>query len=155
MLKYNPHKSVIIWLLSGCALIFLMVVIGGITRLTNSGLSMVDWKLVVGMIPPLNEQDWITTFDKYKQFPEYQEVNYMFTLDEFKAIFFWEYIHRLIGRLVGLVFIIPFFYFLIKNKIEGKLIGKWQIFDNRILKPTALRDDNRNIIEFIYILTLV
>ena len=98
MLKYNPHKSVIIWLLTGCALIFLMVVVGGITRLTNSGLSMVDWKLVVGMIPPLNEQDWINTFDKYKQFPEYQEVNYLFTLDEFKAIFFWEYIHRLIGR---------------------------------------------------------
>jgi cytochrome c oxidase assembly protein subunit 15 len=124
MLKYNPHKSVIIWLLTGCALIFLMVVVGGITRLTNSGLSMVDWKLVVGMIPPLNEQDWINTFDKYKQFPEYQEVNYLFTLDEFKAIFFWEYIHRLIGRFVGLVFIIPFFYFLIKNKIQGKLIGK-------------------------------
>ena len=124
MLKNNPHKPVIIWLLTGCVLIFLMVVIGGITRLTNSGLSMVDWKLIMGAIPPLNEQDWIATFNKYKQFPEYKEVNFHFTLEEFKAIFFWEYLHRLIGRLIGLVFIIPFFYFLIKNKIQGKLIGK-------------------------------
>jgi cytochrome c oxidase assembly protein subunit 15 len=124
MLKNNPHKSVIHWLLSGCVLIFLMVVIGGITRLTNSGLSMVDWKLIVGMVPPLTEQDWIVTFNEYKNFPEYKEVNYLFTLEEFKAIFFWEYLHRLIGRLIGLVFIIPFFYFLINNKIQGKLIGK-------------------------------
>ena len=124
MLKNNPHKSVIIWLLSGCALIFLMVVIGGITRLTNSGLSMVDWKLIMGMIPPLTDQDWNTTFNEYKQFPEYKKVNYLFTLEEFKTIFFWEYLHRLIGRLIGLVFIIPFFFFLIKDKIQGKLIVK-------------------------------
>lgn len=122
MLKTNPHKLVILWLLTGCALIFLMVVIGGITRLTNSGLSMVDWKLIMGMVPPLSEQDWIDTFNKYKQFPEYQEVNFMFTLAEFKSIFFWEYLHRLIGRIIGIVFILPFFYFLIKKKITGKLM---------------------------------
>ena len=121
MLKDNPHKPVIIWLLTGCALIFLMVVIGGITRLTNSGLSMVDWNLFMGMVPPLTEQDWIETFNQYKQFPEYKEVNFMFTLDEFKAIFFWEYLHRLIGRVIGIVFIVPFFYFLIKRKISGPL----------------------------------
>ena len=121
-MKNNPHKPVIIWLLTGCLLIFLMVVIGGITRLTNSGLSMVDWKLFMGMIPPLNEQEWIETFNKYKQFPEYQQVNFMFTLDEFKSIFFWEYLHRLIGRIIGMVFIIPFFYFLIKRKLSKKLI---------------------------------
>lgn len=124
MLKNNPHKSVIIWLLSGCTLIFLMVVIGGITRLTNSGLSMVDWKLFMGVIPPLNEQEWLATFEKYKQFPEYQEVNYLFSLNEFKSIFFWEYLHRLFGRLIGLAFIVPFFYFLIRDKISGKLLGK-------------------------------
>jgi cytochrome c oxidase assembly protein subunit 15 len=124
LLNKNPHKSVIIWLLSGCALIFLMVVVGGVTRLTNSGLSMVDWKLIMGMVPPLSEQDWIATFNEYKNFPEYKEVNFMFSLSEFKEIFFWEYIHRLIGRLIGLVFIIPFFYFLVKKKIHGKLIGK-------------------------------
>ena len=121
---YNSKKSVIIWLLTGCALIFLMVIIGGITRLTNSGLSMVDWKLIMGMAPPLSEQDWMNTFNKYKQFPEYQQVNYMFTLEEFKAIFFWEYLHRLIGRIIGMVFIIPFVYFLIKKKITGKLINQ-------------------------------
>lgn len=124
MVKNNPHKSVIIWLLTGCALIFSMVVVGGITRLTNSGLSMVDWKLIMGAIPPLSEQEWIATFDQYKHFPEYQEVNFMFTLEEFKSIFFWEYIHRLLGRLIGLVFIIPFFYFLLKDKIKGKLLVK-------------------------------
>lgn len=122
MLKDNSHKSVIIWLLTGCAIIFLMVVIGGITRLTESGLSMVDWKLFMGMVPPLNEQEWITTFNQYKQFPEYQEVNFMFTLEEFKSIFFWEYLHRLIGRLLGLIFILPFVYFLITKKITGKLV---------------------------------
>jgi len=121
MFKNNPHKSVIIWLLTGCLLIFLMVVIGGITRLTESGLSMVDWKLFMGMVPPLSEQDWIETFNKYKQFPEYQEVNFMFTLEEFKAIFFWEYLHRFIGRILGLVFILPFIYFLLAKKIKGKL----------------------------------
>lgn len=122
MLKNNSHTSVIIWLLTGCAIIFLMVVIGGITRLTESGLSMVDWKLFMGMVPPLNEKDWIETFNQYKQFPEYKEVNFMFTLEEFKSIFFWEYLHRLIGRLLGIVFIIPFIYFIITKKITGKLM---------------------------------
>jgi len=118
----TQDKSVIVWLLTGCLLIFLMVVIGGITRLTNSGLSMVDWKLIMGMIPPLNEQEWMETFEKYKQFPEYQQVNFTFTLSEFKSIFFWEYLHRLIGRLIGLVFVIPFVYFLIQKKLSKKLI---------------------------------
>ncbi|MGB0881688.1 MAG: COX15/CtaA family protein [Vicingaceae bacterium] len=127
MLKDNSHKAVIIWLLTGCALIFLMVVIGGITRLTESGLSMVDWKLFMGMVPPLSEQEWLETFNQYKQYPEYQKVNFMFTLEEFKSIFFWEYLHRLIGRLIGMIFIIPFVYFLIKKKITGKLIGQCTI----------------------------
>lgn len=122
MLKDNSHKSVVIWLLIGCVLIFSMVVIGGITRLTESGLSMVDWKLFMGMVPPLNEQDWIETFNQYKAFPEYKEVNFMFTLKEFKSIFFWEYLHRMIGRLLGVVFIIPFVYFLVSKKIKGKLL---------------------------------
>ncbi len=121
-MKNNPNKSIIYWLLTGCFLIFLMVVIGGITRLTNSGLSMVDWKLFMGAIPPLNEQEWLTTFANYKQYPEYQQVNFMFNLAEFKSIFFWEYLHRLIGRLIGLVFIIPFLYFLIKKKLTKKLV---------------------------------
>ena len=118
--KYN--KGIFIWLLTGCFLIFLMVVIGGITRLTNSGLSMVDWNLFMGAVPPMNEQEWQATFDNYKQYPEYQEVNFDFTLEEFKSIFFWEYLHRMIGRLIGLVFIIPFFYFLIRKKLSKSLV---------------------------------
>lgn len=120
----NPYKSIIYWLFSGCLLIFLMVIIGGITRLTNSGLSMVDWKLIMGMIPPLNEQEWIDTFNQYKKFPEYKEVNFMFALEDFKAIFFWEYLHRLIGRIIGIVFIVPFLYFLIKKKFTKRLMNQ-------------------------------
>ena len=117
----KENISVIVWLLSGCLLIFTMVIVGGITRLTGSGLSMVDWKLLAGSIPPINNQQWVETFEMYKQFPEFQKQNYMFTLEEFKSIFFWEYIHRLLGRLIGLVFIIPFIYFLIKKRLSKKL----------------------------------
>ncbi|NCP46004.1 MAG: heme A synthase [Flavobacteriales bacterium] len=122
LLIQNLNKSIFYWLISGCLLIFLMVLIGGITRLTNSGLSMVEWKLIMGIIPPLNEAQWLEIFDKYKQFPEYQLVNTHFTLDEFKSIFFWEYLHRLLGRIIGLVFIIPFIYFLLKKRLSKKMI---------------------------------
>lgn len=118
----QENISVIVWLLSGCLLIFSMVIIGGITRLTGSGLSMVDWKLFMGAIPPLNELQWMDTFERYKQSPEFQIKNYTMGLAEFKNIFFWEYIHRLLGRLIGLVFIIPFIYFLIKRRLSKKLI---------------------------------
>ena len=100
-----------IWLYSGLVLIALMIIIGGITRLTHSGLSMVEWKLIGGTIPPLNENQWQETFSKYQQFPEYQKINTGMSLSEFKSIFFWEYLHRLLGRLIGLVFIIPFLIF--------------------------------------------
>tara|TARA_B000000532_G_scaffold244255_1_gene243552 strand:+ start:3886 stop:4833 length:948 start_codon:yes stop_codon:yes gene_type:complete len=99
-----------------------MVVIGGITRLTDSGLSMVDWSLVKGAIPPLNQTDWIELFNKYKQTPEFQKINSDYTLKDFKFIFFWEYLHRMIGRLLGVVFILPFLYFLIKKRLNKKLI---------------------------------
>jgi len=118
----NPSRPIIFWLLTGCGLIFLMVIIGGVTRLTNSGLSMVDWNLFMGMIPPLNEEEWLVVFQKYQQFPEYQQVNFHFTLEEFKSIFFWEYLHRLIGRIIGIVFIVPFFYFLIRKKLSKGLV---------------------------------
>lgn len=115
------NKPIIIWLLTGCLLIFLMVIIGGITRLTNSGLSMVDWNPIMGFIPPLNEVDWNVAFEKYKLYPEYQLVNSHFTLEEFKSIFFWEYFHRLIGRVIGVVFLLPFIYFLSKKMLPKKL----------------------------------
>ncbi|OOG65814.1 COX15/CtaA family protein [Flavobacterium sp. A45] len=120
------NKSVIIWLLSGCFLVFVMVVVGGITRLTNSGLSMTDWHLVTDTLPPLTEAKWQEAFDRYKQFPEYQKINIHndFTLSDYKFIYFWEWFHRFIGRIIGLVFIVPFIYFLIKKKIDRATLNK-------------------------------
>jgi cytochrome c oxidase assembly protein subunit 15 len=125
----KENKSVIIWLLSGCFLVFVMVVVGGITRLTNSGLSMTDWHLVTDTFPPLTEAKWQETFEQYKQFPEYQKINIHndFTLSDYKFIYFWEWFHRLIGRVLGFVFIIPFVYFLIKKKIDKDTLNKCYI----------------------------
>ncbi|MFY7730903.1 MAG: COX15/CtaA family protein [Flavobacterium sp.] len=119
-------KGVIIWLLSGCVLVFIMVVVGGITRLTNSGLSMTDWHLVTDTFPPLSEEKWQHAFEEYKKFPEYQKINIHnnFTLDDYKYIYFWEWFHRLIGRVIGMVFIIPFIYFLIKKRIDPSTLKK-------------------------------
>jgi cytochrome c oxidase assembly protein subunit 15 len=119
-MKTKQIKYLTIWLYSGLVLIALMVIIGGITRLTQSGLSMVEWKLIRGIIPPLNDVEWQETFAKYQQFPEYQKINSGMKLAEFKMIFFWEYIHRLIGRLIGLVFIFPFAFFWMKKWLNQK-----------------------------------
>ena len=118
----KKNKAIVTWLLSGCSLIFIMVLVGGITRLTNSGLSMVNWSLFMGAIPPLNDIQWEEIFELYKQSPEFKKINYDYTLSDFKYIFFWEYLHRMIGRLLGLVFIIPFFYFLFKKMLSKKLL---------------------------------
>lgn len=120
------NKSVIIWLLSGCFIVFVMVVVGGITRLTNSGLSMTDWHLVTDTFPPLSDAAWQRAFDEYKKFPEYQKINIHnnFQLADYKFIYFWEWFHRLIGRLLGFVFIIPFVYFLLKKKLDAATLKK-------------------------------
>ncbi|WP_417940104.1 COX15/CtaA family protein [Flavobacterium sp. RS13.1] len=122
----KENKSVIIWLLSGCVLLFLMVVVGGITRLTNSGLSMTDWHLVTDTFPPLTDAKWQAAFDEYKKFPEYQKINIHnnFQLADYKFIYFWEWFHRFIGRIIGLVFFVPFVYFLIKKKLDTPTIKK-------------------------------
>jgi heme a synthase len=122
----NKNKSVIIWLLSGCLLLFVMVVVGGITRLTNSGLSMTDWHLVTDTFPPLTEEKWDQAFEEYKKFPEYQKINIHndFKLSDYKFIYFWEWFHRFIGRIIGLVFIIPFVYFLIKKRLSSETLKK-------------------------------
>ena len=122
----KENNYVIIWLLSGCLLLFIMVVVGGITRLTNSGLSMTDWHLVTDTFPPLTEAKWIQTFEEYKKFPEYQKINIHndFTLSDYKFIYFWEWFHRFIGRIIGLVFIVPFFYFLFKKRLSTETIKK-------------------------------
>lgn len=111
------------WLLAICAAIFVMVVLGGVTRLTHSGLSMVEWEPIMGILPPLSEDAWIATFDKYKQFPEYQ-TNIGMDLDGFKSIFWLEYIHRVWGRTIGMIFLIPLLYFLIKGTIKRTMLPK-------------------------------
>lgn len=120
----KDNKKVIYWLLTGCALIFIMVVVGGITRLTHSGLSISNYKLISGTIPPMNETEWQAAFDLYKQYPEYQKLNNTFTLEDFKDIYFWEWLHRVIGRFIGVVFIIPFLYFLLKRQLTKSTIKK-------------------------------
>jgi len=112
------------WLLACCALLFCMVVVGGVTRLTRSGLSIVEWQPIVGAIPPLNQAQWQETFDKYRKTPEYEKVNRGMSLEEFKGIFWWEYFHRLLGRLIGLAFLLPYLYFLARRRIHGTLAWK-------------------------------
>jgi heme a synthase len=118
----SMRAKLITWYFLGCFLVFGMVVVGGITRLTGSGLSITEWKVITGTIPPLNEQDWIREFEKYQQIPQYQEINSHFTLQDFKFIYFWEYIHRLFGRLIGIVFLIGFIYFAVKRVLYGRLL---------------------------------
>lgn len=120
----NKNKYVVYWLLTGCFLIFVMVLVGGITRLTHSGLSISDYKLIHGTIPPMNEQEWQEAFDLYKQYPEYQKLNNHFGIEEFKDIYFWEWLHRVIGRFIGVVFILPFLYFLLKRKLDRPTVKK-------------------------------
>jgi cytochrome c oxidase assembly protein subunit 15 len=118
------RRQIALWLFICSAMVFAILVVGGVTRLTHSGLSIVEWKPIVGIIPPLNQVEWDETFDKYKKTPEYQKVNHQMSLDEFKGIFFWEYWHRVLGRLIGVVFFLPFVYFLLRRKIEPRLIPK-------------------------------
>lgn len=116
----DASTGVVLWLVTIYAMVFLMVLIGGITRLTGSGLSMVEWKPLMGAIPPLSEQEWTEVFEKYKTFPQYQKVNGWMDLAAFKKIFFWEYIHRLWGRLIGLAVFIPWLVFLIKKALPKR-----------------------------------
>lgn len=120
----KDNKKVVYWLLTGCLLIFIMVVVGGITRLTHSGLSITNYKLISGTIPPMNEVEWQEAFNLYKQYPEYQKLNSHFTLQDFKDIYFWEWLHRVIGRFIGLVFFLPFLYFLITKQLTKATVKK-------------------------------
>jgi cytochrome c oxidase assembly protein subunit 15 len=114
-------RPIAIWLLICCALVFAMIVIGGITRLTESGLSITEWRPVTGILPPQSAADWQRQFDLYRQTPEFQQLNSAMTLAEFKGIFWWEYIHRLWGRLIGLAFAIPLAWFWLKRRIPPGL----------------------------------
>jgi cytochrome c oxidase assembly protein subunit 15 len=116
-----PQRPVAIWLLVCCAMIFLMVVIGGITRLTESGLSITEWKPVIGAVPPMSDQEWQAEFEHYKQIPEYRERNAGMTLGQYKHIVWGEDGHRLWGRLIGLAYLVPLLGFLATGRVRGKL----------------------------------
>lgn len=121
----NPdHKAIATWLLACCVVIFGMIILGGVTRLTGSGLSIVEWAPIMGILPPLNQAEWQETFLLYQQFPEYQLKNFHMTLDDFKSIFWFEYGHRLLGRSIGIIFLLPFLFFLFRGKIEKALTLK-------------------------------
>lgn len=113
------HYNVILWLKIGIGMILIMVMIGGITRLTGSGLSITEWRVVGGTLPPLSDTEWKEAFEKYQLTPEFKIRNYQMKLDGFKSIYFWEYFHRLWGRIMGFVFIIPFFYFFKKGYFKN------------------------------------
>ena len=114
----SKNRSVARWLLVCCALVFVMVVLGGVTRLTGSGLSMVDWRPVTGILPPLSDEAWQRTFEMYQATPEFQKVNSDMDVDGFKGIFWLEYLHRLLGRIIGVVFLVPFIFFLSRGYIR-------------------------------------
>jgi heme a synthase len=120
----NYDKQVANWLLLCAVVILGMILLGAVTRLTHSGLSMVEWKPLVGIIPPLSEQAWLEVFEKYKQYPEYQQVNLGMSLEGFKSIFMYEYLHRVLGRLIGMLYFFPFVYFAVKGRIRASLMPR-------------------------------
>lgn len=125
----ESSRPIRLWLWSVAALVFLMVIVGGATRLTESGLSIVEWKPVTGTLPPLSEAEWQAEFEKYQAIPQYQQLNHGMSLAEFKTIFWWEWGHRLLGRLVGAAFLVPFLWFLWRGAIRPGLRGRlWAIF---------------------------
>ena len=120
----RARVPVAVWLLACCAMVFAMVVVGGVTRLTHSGLSIVEWQPIVGTLPPLSEAQWQETFGKYQLTPEYQKVNKGMRLDAFKSIFWWEYFHRLLGRTIGVVFLLPLLWFWWRGRVDRPLALK-------------------------------
>lgn len=117
----SPRFAAAVWLLVCCAMVFGMIVVGGATRLTHSGLSITEWQPIVGTLPPLSDADWNVAFDKYKLTPEYQKVNAGMSLESFKGIFWWEYFHRLLGRTIGTVFLLPLIWFWARKRLDKPL----------------------------------
>jgi heme a synthase len=118
----RTNRAVANWLLIGVVMIIIQIILGGITRLTGSGLSITEWDLGKGTLPPLNHEQWIAAFDKYKQTEQFKQLNSGFTLPDFKFIFFWEWFHRLWGRLIGVVFAVPFIVFLIQRRFKKEMV---------------------------------
>ncbi|MDB9795983.1 COX15/CtaA family protein [Pelagibacteraceae bacterium] len=120
----NYNKLFNIWLTSLIFLVCLIIIVGGLTRLTNSGLSITEWELFVGLLPPTDIDSWVKYFNSYKQIPQYTLLNYNMSLEEFKFIFLWEYAHRLIARFIGVLFLIPFLFFIFINFLKKEMIIK-------------------------------
>jgi cytochrome c oxidase assembly protein subunit 15 len=150
--QLTPQKKTIAnWLLVCCALVFAMVILGGVTRLTGSGLSMAEWRPIMGAIPPLSDAEWQRVFEIYKETPEFRKVNSHFDIVDFKGIFWLEYLHRLLGRLLGLAFALPLLYFVIRKYISLRelpwyllmlalggaqgLIGKFMVASGQVDAP--------------------
>ena len=129
MYTLNPkiNNQISIWLITMFWIVSFMIVIGGLTRLTDSGLSITQWQLFTGILPPLNEEDWILYFKLYKEIPEFKLQNFNMTMNDFKFIFWWEWIHRILGRIIGIGFLIPLIYFSFRIKIS-KLLNLYLIF---------------------------
>ncbi|HEX2363961.1 MAG TPA: COX15/CtaA family protein, partial [Bradyrhizobium sp.] len=125
----SSYRAIRAWLLSVAALIALMVLVGGATRLTESGLSITEWKPVTGTLPPLSQAEWEKAFEAYQLIPQYRTLNAGMTLSEFKTIFWWEWSHRLLGRVIGMVYLLPFLFFLWRGGVSGELKRRlWLIF---------------------------
>lgn len=119
----SRNRIVAYWLITGVVMIIVQTLLGGVTRLTGSGLSITEWNIVTGTLPPLNAEAWAVEFAKYKSSPQFQYLNFDFTLSDFKSIFFWEWFHRFWARLIGVVFAVPFVYFLVKKYFNREMVG--------------------------------
>ena len=126
-LKQDSSKYVARWLFLGVFMLIVQIILGGITRLTESGLSITEWNPITGILPPLNTSQWMAEFDKYKHTDQFRYLNSNFSLSDFKSIFFWEWLHRAWARLMGFVFLIGFFYFLIRKQFRRDMIGPFII----------------------------
>ena len=126
-LNQNFNLKLSIWLFALCLMIVAMIFIGGVTRLTGSGLSMVEWRPFLGFLPPLTETEWTRVFELYKLSPEFKQINSWMEISDFKFIFFWEYFHRVWGRFIGLFILIPFLYFIVTKKLKNKILFRSSI----------------------------
>ena len=124
LMEHRTRRAIALWLFICSAMVFATLVVGGVTRLTHSGLSIVEWQPIVGVVPPITQGQWEETFAKYQQTPEYQKVNHQMSLDEFKGIFWWEYFHRVLGRTIGAVFLVPFLWFLFRHRLDRGLTAR-------------------------------
>ncbi|MBC8988290.1 COX15/CtaA family protein [Pedobacter sp. N36a] len=121
-MKAKDNQAIAIWLYFGACCIMVQILLGGITRLSGSGLSITEWKPLMGFLPPLNELEWQHSFEQYKKIAQFQLVNAHFSLEDYKSIFFWEWFHRNWARFIGIAFLLPFIYFIVKGKIARKLL---------------------------------